>query len=742
MKSINRIAVRVIQASLVGLALAAQPLMAQDPPDFALDGDSFSFTSGAYDGKLGGTCWFDADKDGLQSTDTQVERGYEGVLVELLDSSNQSIATTYTDGSGFYVFDRLDAGNYRVKVTQPEGCRLSPPNVDGNNQDTRDSDFNESTATTDLLEINAAQSMNFSVDAGLICNEEPEFVTKAVDDTLVVDAAGAAILPVLDNDILHSPLTELKLLSSDTPDAVEVVNNTLVMRSATTPGSYQIRYQILCADGTISEASVNLTLDFPPPLPVLTARDDIIIMKIGESVSLDVMENDVITTDFSEINILSSNVPASVTYRDEHRKIVPLQVRAPTAEGHYQIEYELIGTGKAQVSRAYVHVIIEPNTTLNLAPPAFVTPDGIVGCPQHFENKEGQAVDVYLVFPRWNHAIQKMGTIPAGERRTFEMPSYFHVRTPEWDFAILVPAGEPPSWSNMLQNYLPYSCNSTLSGHLIDPPPRVVPATDPITIYGCTVYDESFSLEWNRRVFIAERSMTDWADSYKFYDQHGNHFQTVSGGSDATPIYRTIKRETYQWGHDFAAVTLESTTQLVYYVSRVVNGIESPALACYHNPWYTTPIALDLNTDGKVERLKGKFTFDFNGDGELETVGEWFGPQEGILIDRRVGDHISGQHLFGDLGGRFADGYHRLQQLDTNQDGYIQGDELVNLGVWIDANSNARLDTGEVQPLSTIGVTRLNTQHNGDYLSHAFLKNGRRLLMEDVFFPPYFGSRL
>ena len=48
-----------------------------------------------------------------------------------------------------------------------------------------------------------------------------------------------------------------------------------------------------------------------------------------------------------------------------------------------------------------------------------------------------------------------------------------------------------------------------------------------------------------------------------------------------------------------------------------------------------SPIAFDLNGSGKVEnitRAEG-YQIDVTGDGDLETIGEWFAPTEGILID-------------------------------------------------------------------------------------------------------------
>lgn len=704
----------------------ALSVFAQDEPDFALDGEAFPFSSGAYDGMVGGTVWYDEDKDGLQNSDPRLERGFDKVKVELLDDSDKVIATTYTDGSGFYLFDTVDAGNYRVRITEPDDCRLSPPNADSNNQDTLDSDFNESTGTTDVFTINSASSMNYSVDAGLICNEAPAITTTAADDEIKIDVAGAATINVLDNDILSSGVSELTIVSSDAIDTVEVVNDTLVIRDAQNPGQFTIRYRVRCIDGSSSEGVVNLNLDFPPPPPVLTARDDTVIMKVGESINFDPMENDTITSDFSRIQILSTNVPALVLFKHSG----PLVIRAVTEVGNYEVEYQLTST-TGTTSRATVNVVVEPNPNNNLNPSKFIFPQVQGGCTHTITNTHDEAVDVNVVITQWSFQGIKIGSLQAGETKVFNMPSYWDTDPKVWNYITVTLPGRT-NWGDWITFYSPKYCHSTLFDGKTAPPPRNVEVTTPRTIYGCVVPIS----RWNSTsVWITEPTTTDYADSYRTYDQWGRLMGQESNGFIGEGWL------TFQWGMEgpvpYSGIP---TPRLAYYVSRIVNGVESPALQCQHNPDHNTPIALDLNNDGRVSRVKGEFSFDFTGEGEPEIVSEWFGPNEGILIDARIGDHISGQHLFGDLGGRYLDGYQRLAQWDLNKDSWVQGGELSNLGLWIDTNSNAKLDKGEIKSLAEFGIIRLSTQHKGDYLSRAQLENGQSIIMEDVFFEPAFVS--
>jgi len=65
---------------------------------------------------IGDYTWIDANRDGLQGDDEDV---LEGVTVELI-RDGEVIETTKTDDKGFYLFDLLPAGDYKVKFTLTE----------------------------------------------------------------------------------------------------------------------------------------------------------------------------------------------------------------------------------------------------------------------------------------------------------------------------------------------------------------------------------------------------------------------------------------------------------------------------------------------------------------------------------------------------------------------------------------------------------------------------------------------
>ena len=98
---------------------------------------------------IAGRLSFDVDRDFLELAGggPQLDAGIAGVTVQLVNLSNQVIATTTTDANGAYSFTDLAAGSYAVKVPTDLGGRTlardnvahtSPP---GSIEPVYDSDF-------------------------------------------------------------------------------------------------------------------------------------------------------------------------------------------------------------------------------------------------------------------------------------------------------------------------------------------------------------------------------------------------------------------------------------------------------------------------------------------------------------------------------------------------------------------------------------------------------------------------
>jgi hypothetical protein len=88
-----------------------------------------------------------------------------------------------------------------------------------------------------------------------------------------------------------------------------------------------------------------------------------------------------------------------------------------------------------------------------------------------------------------------------------------------------------------------------------------------------------------------------------------------------------------------------------------------------------------------------------------------------LLVLDRSGDGTinDGSELFGSAttlgdGTKAADGYAALRELDSNADGAIDANDaaFTSLSVWVDANSNAKTDAGELQSLTQSGIESLS----------------------------------
>jgi len=163
------------------------------------------------------------------------------------------------------------------------------------------------------------------------------------------------------------------------------------------------------------------------------------------------------------------------------------------------------------------------------------------------------------------------------------------------------------------------------------------------------------------------------------------------------------------------------------------NGCPSRPFEC--NNKNLTPLGLDLDKSGEVETIRGEFEIDLTGDHFPEMLDTWFAPTEGILINTAYGleNGVNGEHLFGDMGGAFKNGFAKLAVLDVNGDGIISGNELSTLAIWRDANSNAALDEGEMSTWESYGIVSLSVSHK-HLVSSAMLEDGSMMKVEDLYF--------
>lgn len=211
-------------------------------------------------------------------------------------------------------------------------------------------------------------------------------------------------------------------------------------------------------------------------------------------------------------------------------------------------------------------------------------------------------------------------------------------------------------------------------------------------------------------------------DTYNFYDASMNLVYT---GQRADAGVRN-------WGIFFRKREHGIEVFDVKFVTAVRNGVESPPTECLRKN--VTPIAIDTDNSGRVDSIAGTFQFDIDADGVPDTLASWFSPSDAILIIKEYGDTITGQHLFGDTGGKFDHGFAKLAQLDIDGNGEVAGAELSPLALWFDRNSNALVDSGEVLSLESHSIVGLPVDHYG-YAARARKADGSTLIMRDLWFP-------
>ena len=128
----------------------------------------------------------------------------------------------------------------------------------------------------------------------------------------------------------------------------------------------------------------------------------------------------------------------------------------------------------------------------------------------------------------------------------------------------------------------------------------------------------------------------------------------------------------------------------------------------------TSPIILDLDGRGvqTVSASKSKARFDLDQDGFRDDTS-WIGKTEGILFLDRDHDGTvtnAGEISFSDDAPLAPSDLAGLVSFDTNSDGQLSSadDRFKDFGVWIDRDSDGKVDNGEVKNLSSAGVASIN----------------------------------
>lgn len=110
---------------------------------------------------IGNRVWSDRNDDGLQDVD---EAGLPGVSIALYDADGEVIASTTSDGAGYYQFDQLLPGAYSLCFADPSARQ---PALFHAGDATIDSDASELGGCTDPVTVTEGESVT-DVDAGFL----------------------------------------------------------------------------------------------------------------------------------------------------------------------------------------------------------------------------------------------------------------------------------------------------------------------------------------------------------------------------------------------------------------------------------------------------------------------------------------------------------------------------------------------------------------------------------------------
>ncbi len=132
-------------------------------------------------GRIGDFVWRDDNGNGIQDVD---EAGVASVEVRLEDCAGNVLAATFTDSEGFYQFDQLTSGNYRIHFILPAMYSFTTP-YQGDSTLDSDADAEGRSACISL----SANESRLDIDAGLIPQTSPCTLEVAIDHVVCDDQA-------------------------------------------------------------------------------------------------------------------------------------------------------------------------------------------------------------------------------------------------------------------------------------------------------------------------------------------------------------------------------------------------------------------------------------------------------------------------------------------------------------------------------------------------------------------------
>lgn len=147
---------------------------------------------------------------------------------------------------------------------------------------------------------------------------------------------------------------------------------------------------------------------------------------------------------------------------------------------------------------------------------------------------------------------------------------------------------------------------------------------------------------------------------------------------------------------------------------------------------WTSPVSLLWTEDVKIKEVESRSRFPLNPD----QSGRWFiwrasGLTPLLVWDPEAkGSITTASQLFGTRtwNKEWKNGYEPLSSLDTDKNGWLEGEELKSIHLWFDFDQDGVSDSGEVRALSIVGVEAIGTNPNltDDKNGHIFADQGFR----------------
>jgi protocatechuate 3,4-dioxygenase beta subunit len=635
----------------------------------------------ATDVSIGDKVWEDSNANGVQDAG---EAGIAGVTVKLLNSVGTVIATTTTDASGNYLFDKLAAGSYKVQVVTPSGYIVTTKDASVAT-DATDSDIDAS-GISGLYTLTQG-SNNLTVDAGFY---KP---LASIGDKVWVDSNNNGIQDT--GEAGYSGATVKLLNAAGTVVATTTTDvNGNYKFSNVVPGDYSV--QVLAPSGYVFSAKdqgtndaidsdVDVTTGKTIATTLVAGENDLTwdagiycpptTASIGDKVWEDMNFNGV--QDAGEAGIQGVTVKLLNAYG------TVVATTTTDASGNYLFSNVNVGNYKVQVVAPTGYYYTKQNQGTNDAVDSDVDSTGRTTLTSLTAGESDKS---------WDAGLYRKASI--GDK-VWEDKDHDDIQdSTEPGIGNVKVSLQNASGTTIATTYTDASGNYKFTN--LDPGSYRVVFDKSATTY--------LGVDMSKWYWSAKDIGTDDtkdADAYGTYDVATTAYTTlVSGEADMT------------WDA----------------------GI--------------TPIVLDLDQNGiqTIAREDATGKFDLLGNGKAISSG-WISAGDAFLaidIDNNGKvDNLS--ELFG--GTSKGDGFAKLEAFDSNGDGFVNAQDahFGDLLVWQDLNGNHQTDAGELRTLVEAGVASLKVDFvelpavdaQGNLhleRSSAVMADGSSIDMADVYF--------